>query len=208
MILLSLLLTVLAFAEPVFTTIFYDDGGTVYVGMKEFDKEKRESSQAQVAYFAYPLGEVSRIPLPEEIANRNIIGILPYKEKLFIITHQNEEKNDGPMIHLYNVQKESWKKLGQAACPAFTKVKLKANSVTFFCEQPAKKGKTKVRAKTISLGKERIYRSGTMRFPEFLLRYRGISLLLEGDAPNWTRMRIKSEEKERFFLANEIFQQK
>ena len=65
---LLLALTALpAFAETVptftFTTVFYDDGGNVYVGLKHAEGDKFES---QVISFPFPpMGTRTKIPLPD-----------------------------------------------------------------------------------------------------------------------------------------------
>ncbi len=207
----SILLTVLAQAhDPHFTTVFYDDGGIVYTALKKEDGVKKES---QVITFPFQGGARTRIPLPEEITTRDIIGLIPEKKKLFVLTHENETEKDGPMLHVFDSTDNSWKKLGQLICPAFTKVKMSSTKMIFFCEtnpvpgnQKRRKKKSSVVAKTISYGKERLYRSGTWRFPEFMLRYKSVFLLLEGNAPKWDRLRLKSAEGERVILATELYQ--
>jgi hypothetical protein len=199
-----------ATSNTYFTTVFYDDGGVVYVGLMREDGDKRE---AQVITFPFAGGERVRIPLPEEIQNRNVIGLIPEKKKLFVLTHKTETEKDGPMLHVFDADKGTWKKLGQLACPSFTKVKLSPTRMVFYCEtnRPVRRRRhrreSSVVAKVISFGRERLYRNGTWRFPEFMLRYKGTSLLLEGDAPTWTHLRIKPNEgEERLFQADELFQ--
>lgn len=193
-----------------FTTVFYDDGGIVYVGLKHLEGDKTES---QVISFPFPpMGTRTKIPLPDEVAHRDVIGLIPDREKLFVLTNSSEDKPEGPMLHLFDQKKNEWKKIGKVDCPTFTKVKLSSIQMTFYCEvnaAPSKKrrrrNRTPVVAKTLSFGKERIYRSGTWRFPEFLLRYKGMNLLLEGDAPNWDKLRLKSSEEERLIKAEDMF---
>jgi hypothetical protein len=196
--------------DPYFTTVFYDDGGIVYTALKKDDGLKKES---QVITFPFQGGARVRIPLPEEITTRDIIGLIPEKKKLFVLTHGYETDKDGPMLHIFDSNDNRWKKLGQLACPAFTKVKLSSTKMIFFCETNPVPGNNKKRrkkssvvAKTISFGKERLYRSGTWRFPEFMLRYKRVFLLLEGNAPKWDRLRLKSAEGERVMMATEIYQ--
>ena len=186
-----------------FTTVFYDDGGIVYVGLKQGEGE------AQVISFTYPpLGDRTKIPLPEEISHRDVVGLLPDREKLFVLTNGSGEKGDGPMLHLFDQKKNDWKKIGKLDCPTFTKVNLSATKMVFFCELPGlwRKGKPRVVAKTLSFGKERIYRKGTWRFPEFMLRYKGVALLLEGHAPTWDKLRLKSAQDDRLIKAEELFE--
>lgn len=199
-----------AAADAYFTTLFYDDGGIVYVGLK---KEENGAQESQLITFPFEGGERVRIPLPPEIANRDVIGLIPEKKKVFVLTHGSTSEKDGPMLHVFNRDDNSWKKLGQLACPAFTKAKLSSTAMVFFCETgnvTQRRGKRRgsgVVAKSISYGKDRLYRNGTWRFPEFMLRYKGVSLLLEGNAPTWDRLRLKSKEGvDRVFQANEIFQ--
>lgn len=198
--LLFFLFSLPALAAPTttFTTVFYDDGGVVYVGLKHGEGEKLES---QVISFPFPpMGTRTKIPLPEEVAHRDVLGLIPDRQKLFVLT-------SGPMLHLYDQQKNEWKKIGKLDCPVFTKVQLSSTKMVFFCEtgKPNKKGKVKVVGKALYFGKDRIFRSGTWRFPEFLLRYKGVNLLLEGDAPNWDKLRLKSPDEERLIKAEDLF---
>lgn len=195
-------------ADAIFTTLFYDDGGIVYVGLK---KEEGGKSESQVITFPFEGGARTRIPLPEEITNRDVIGLIPEKQKVFVLTHGSSTEKDGPMLHVFDREKHTWKKLGQLACPAFTKAKLTHSSMTFYCETGKfykRRGerRQRVAAKTIHYKGERLYRNGTWRFPEFMLRYKGVNLLLEGNAPTWDRLRLKSSEGERVLHANEVFQ--
>lgn len=182
-----------------YTTVFYDDGGIVYVGLKH------NGGEAQVMTFPFPpMGPRSKIPLPEEIQHRDVVGLLPDRAKLFVLTNGTGEAGDGPMLHLFDQKKNEWKKIGKVDCQTFTKVKLTATQMTFFCEVPGRK-KSRVVPKSLSFGRERIYRSGTWRFPEFLLRYKGVTLILQGNAPVWDKLRLKSGEEERLVPAEDLF---
>lgn len=181
---------------PIFTTIFYDSEGVVYAGLQR-------KNDAKVVAFEFPDGARTHIDLPDDIAGRDVIGVLPDREKLFILT----QGDDSPRVDLYNQKKKTWKKIGAVKCAAFTKVKIAATSLTFSCEAGmTKKGKVKVLPKVIHLGRDRLYRSGIMRFPEFLLRYKGVSLILEGQAPTWEKLRLKTDgAKDRVYQAKEFF---
>ncbi|MFX4404757.1 hypothetical protein ABTA52_20580, partial [Acinetobacter baumannii] len=75
---------------------------------------------------------------------------------------------------------------GKLDCPAFTKVTLKPTQMIFSCEVgKSRKGISHVVRKVIPLRKNRLSRPGVWRFPEFLLRYKGRTVLLEGPAPTW-----------------------
>lgn len=204
LILFSFIFSLSALAETnYFTTVFYDDGGTVYVGLKK----EGENSGSNIVSFPIAGGSKTVIALPKEISHREISGLIPDREKLFVLTTGKEEKFDGPMLHLFNQKKQEWKKVGQIQCPAFTSVKLSATRMVFYCEIPGKVNKLglpRVKPKILSYGKERLYRGGVWRFPEFMLRYRGVSLLLEGNAPHWERLRLKSESGERLFQSQDL----
>lgn len=192
-----------------FTTLFYDDGGIVYVGLKRVIEGKTE---AQVITFPFEGGARTRIPLPQEIENRDVIGLVPEKKKLFVLTQDSASEKGSLMLHIFDSASSTWKKLGQLACPSFTKAKLTSTQMVFFCEtnqiRKTRRGTSNaVVTKTLSYGKERLYRNGTWRFPEFMLRYKRVNLLLEGNAPNWDRLRLKSETGvDRLFPADELFQ--
>lgn len=199
------MLSILLFAlqaiasEPLFTTVFYDGEGVVYVGLKG-------ENESQITSFTYPDGTPSRIMLPEEIRTRNVIGVIPDREKLFVLTQSADHEDKTTRLDLYNQTDKDWKKIGAVDCIAFTKVKISASRLTFACEWKMHRGRLRVRNKVLRLGKERLYRSGTMRFPEFLLRYKSLAFILEGNAPSWDRLRIKAEgEEDRVIPARELF---
>lgn len=210
---LSVLLASFAFSftasaeEVIFTTVFYDDGGQVYVGLK---KGSGETAESQVLTFPYPMGDRIQIPLPEEIKGRDVVGLIPEKNKLFVLTHGATSAKDGPMLHVFDKDHNKWKKVGKVECPSFTKVKLDSRGMTFSCEvgtRKTRKGTKSVMAsKTIRYGADRLFRNGVWRFPEFMWRYKGVTLLLEGPAPAWDKLRIKAAEGERIIHANELFQ--
>ena len=77
--------------------------------------------------------------------------------------------------------------------------------MVFSCEVGVtRKGKAKVQRKAILLKKDRLYRKGVWRIPEFLLRYKGQTVLLEGKAPVWDKLRLRSSEGEKTINASDI----
>lgn len=192
-----------------FTTLFYDDGGLVYVGLKATNDD---GSGSQLVSFPFAGGEKTKIELPAELRSRSIVGVIPDRKKVFVISQIEEgEAKNSLMLHIHDLDQEVWKKIGQMECPTFTKVKTAAKAITVYCERktaPSKKKKkgrsAGVQAKVFSLGKERLYRKGTWRFPEFLLRYKGVTLILEGNAPYWNRLRLKSADGDRLIKADDL----
>lgn len=198
-LLCSLLLPLSASAAPPhFTTVFFDDGGIVYVGVKN------AVNDAMIVSLPFASGDRTLIPLPQDANRRDVIGLIPEKSKLFVIT-----TGDGTVLmHVYDRAKNSWTRLGKVNCPSFTKARLAASRITFSCEVgKTKKGKTRVQQKVISYGRERLYRTGIWRFPEFLLRHKGKVAVLEGDAPNWDTLRLRaSMDDERTITASDLLQ--
>jgi hypothetical protein len=185
-----------------FTTVFLDDEGVVYAGIKHGEPEVSE-----VVSFPFQAGERTNIPLPATIANRDVIGLLTEKEKLFVLTAPvSNAEDDGPLLYVYNRDLGKWNKVGGIECPTFTKVTMKSTQMIFSCEVgKSRKGKTHIIRKTISLRKNPIFRRGVWRFPEFLLRYKGRTVLLEGSAPNWDRIRLRSPDNvERSIAADDL----
>lgn len=169
-----------------FTTVFLDDENVVYVGVKHGEAP----GISEIISFPFDSGIRTNIPLPTEIAQRDVIGLITAKSKLFVLTNGS----DTPMLHTYDREKGRWNKIGQVNCPTFTKVTFKSSQMIFSCEVGvAKKGKVKVSSKSISLRKDPIFRTGVWRFPEFMLRYKGRVAILEGEAPNWDKLRLRTD---------------
>ena len=112
------------------------------------------------------------------------------------------------MLHVYDRDRGKWALVGKLKCPTFNKVVVKTSQMIFSCEAgKSRRGKGKVVRKTISLRRHRIYRHGVWRFPEFLLRYKGRTVLLEGPAPAWDRLRLRDTDKsERTISAEKLLQ--
>lgn len=189
-----------AFAsDPIFTTVFYDGEGVVHVGLKN-------DSESRIASFTYPDGAPNHVSLPEEIRARTVIGVIPDREKLFVLSQSADHNDKTTRLDLYNQAAKNWKKIGAVDCIAFTKVRISVDRLVFACEWKMHRGRLRVRNKELRLGKERLYRTGIMRFPEFLLRYKSLAFILEGSAPSWDKLRIKNEgEADRVIPAGELF---
>ncbi len=195
----SLFLSAFAFADaPHFTTVFFDDEGVVYVGVKN------TVGDATIVTLPFASGDRTLIPLPDDAARRDVIGLITEKRKLFVLS-----SGDGNLLlHVYDQEKRTWSRLGKVACPSFTKARISARKITFSCEVgKTRRGKNRVSQKTISYGKERMYRNGIWRFPEFLLRHKGRVAVLEGPAPHWNRLRLRaSDDEERTINASDLLQ--
>jgi hypothetical protein len=187
-----------------FTTVFLDDEGVVYVGVKHGDP-----ALSEIVSFPFKSGERTNIPLPAAIAGRDVIGLITQKPKLFVVTMPSGApgKGDGPMLHVYDPRTHRWALVGKVACPTFTKVTLKPTRMIFSCEVgKSRKGKVRVARKAIPLRRERIYRNGVWRFPEFLLRFKGRTVLLEGMAPAWDKLHLRSDDGQRTISADDLLQ--
>jgi hypothetical protein len=133
-----------------------------------------------------------------------VIGLLTEKAKLFVLT---TAEGDGPRLDVYDRDKGKWTLVGKVACPAFTKVKVRPTRMDFSCEVgKTRKGRVRIAHRTIFLHRNRIYRRGTWRFPEFLLRYKGRTVLLEGQAPAWDRVRLRDGSGERSITADDLLE--
>ncbi|MGZ3651344.1 MAG: hypothetical protein ACXVB9_10795 [Bdellovibrionota bacterium] len=198
---LLFLLPLAAHAEKArFTTVFLDDEGVVYVGVKHGDS-------SEILSIPFKSGERTSIPLPSAITSRDVVGLITEKQKLFVLTTHIGEKDDGPMLHVYDRDKSRWSMVGKVICPVFTKVTLKPTQMIFSCEVgKSRKGKVHVTRKVIALKHDRIFRRGNLLFPEFLLHYKGKTVMLEGEAPNWDTLRLRSEDGERTISADDLGQ--
>jgi hypothetical protein len=187
LVLLISALPVFADDRATFTTVFYDDFGIVYAGL---------SKGSLVKVVTFPLAQPQEKKFyptaPESFKDKRIVGFLPDKDKFFLVAITQKGDTDP---ELYMHKKDKWKRIGTTHCENFTKAKLLRHKLTFFCEELNKKKKVVIKSRTISLGREKLFRSGVFRFPEFLLRYKNVMLVLEGRAPDWSRLRIKQEQE-------------
>ena len=193
-------------AQALFTTVAYRDTEVLYVGLKG---SHASNPQSQIVLLQTKDNSKQNIKLPEEIAARDVIGIIPEKNKLFILSLRQSDLTDKPLLHVHDLENSSWKKIGDANCHSFIAARIRSSDISFRCEtgKKTRRGKAIFQWKSLPLGKERIFSaSGIVRFPEFLLRYGKQTISLEGLAPDWTRLRIKSDTKEQLFQAEELFE--
>lgn len=201
----ALLLPLSAHADKSrFTTVYLDDAGAVFVGVRHGG----DQGLSEIITFPFDSGARTSIPLPPEITKREVIGLVTEKNKLFVVTNHLGAADDGPTVHVYDRNSHKWTRIGHVECPVFTRVTLKPTQMTFSCESgKSRKGKTKISRKTISLKKDRIYnRSGSLIFPEFMLHFHGRTVMLEGEAPNWDTLRLRSDTGERTISADSLAQ--
>ncbi len=200
---LLFLLPMLANAAPVFTTVSYDRDEFFYLGLKKEDKGVNTDSSIAIVTnkdFSHEL-----IPLAPENASRDVVGIIPEEKKIFVLTMRTGEQGDNPLLSAYDRNSKKWRDIGSVNCPIFTKIGFSAKSLTFYCEYLTKRGKSKTRKMSLNLGNEHIHRKGSMRFPEFLIRYRKTDISLEGSALSWSRLRIKVDSTSKVIEASEIY---
>jgi hypothetical protein len=205
-LLLLLLIPLAAHAEKSrFTTVYLDDAGIVYVGVKHGG----DKGLSEIITFPFDSGNRTSIPLPAEITERDVIGLITEKHKLFVVTNHIGAADDGPTVHVYDRDHNKWTKVGHVVCPVFTRVTLSPTHMIFSCEagKRGRKGKTVIARKTISFKKDRIYnRSGSLIFPEFMLHFHGRTVMLEGEAPSWDTLRLRSDSGERTISADSLAQ--
>lgn len=190
-------------AAAVLTTVSYDGREFLYIGAKKQDEGQNASSAVAVVSskdFGHEL-----ILLPDSISKRDVIGVIPEGQKIFVLTQITSSQDDGPLLSVYNRESKKWKDIQSVDCPIFTKVGFRKKELVFYCERLTKRGKSKVRKKVLSLGSERIHRKGSMRFPEFLIRHRKLDISLEGLALSWDRLHIKKETEDKVLPAAELY---
>lgn len=108
-------------ADPVFTTVAYDND-QLYTGVKLRDPEKPIAS---IAVIDAKSGTHENISLPDEISKRDIIGIIPESDRIFVLTQDTSKApGDAPLLYVFHKGKAQWKKLSSVDCPVFSNAKL------------------------------------------------------------------------------------
>ena len=135
------------------------------------------------------------VPLPKELAGREVIALLPAGERWLVVTQWTMEQGDAPQVHGWNPAKKSWKKLGTFDCTAVIGLRVEASSIVLRCEDVTDPAAPKVVEKKLALDKIRPA-PGNFDLPQSASKGAGVEASLEGTAPDWDRVRVKSADQD------------
>ena len=188
-----------AATDSFFTTVAYDGKNSLFLGWKKDDKEEIISKVLE-----YKIDDKTshQISLPEGLNKSDVVGIIPDADNIAILTYKPEDKT--PRVHVLKRSTNTWKEKGKAPCLSFAKITLMKSRLVFHCESLNRRGKTRITRKNLELGKDRIDLRGFVRVPDFLIRYKGLQVFLEGMAPYWEKMRIRKDEVDTFVSASDF----
>ncbi len=188
--------TAFASSDSFFTTVAYDGKDSLFLGWKS------EENVTKIVEYKVNENSSKEIALPKEMVGKDVIGIIPDTESLAVLTYTQNDKV--PLIHVLKRNSEVWHEKGKAPCLSFAKITLKKNRLVFHCERLTRRGRTHIDRKVFDLGKDRIFLSGFVRIPDFLIRYKDLQVFLEGQAPHWDKMRIRRDDNDRFVSASDF----
>jgi hypothetical protein len=183
---------------PTFTTLSYS-GKNVFAGVKSQEKGKEpETYILQVSISEKFIS--TKVKLPKELVHREVIGIFPaQKEQILVISQRTVEQGDIPQFHLFDPTSKEWKKVAVGGCPSFMKIKFKNSEVSLGCLETDGKGLEKEISKRVKLDGVILKSSGEVSLPLLKVESGELKAELQGDAPEWNRLKIGLNNKEKVF---------
>jgi hypothetical protein len=194
----SLLLTTGACAQsPVFTSLS-STGGTIFAGVKlESKGNEPETYLLKVSSVAMTSDKIS---LPEEISHREVVALFPAEKNLLVVMSQKTvEQGDKPLFHSYDSDKKEWKKLAEADCTSFAKLKVDKQSVTLKCLETNAKGDEVETLKKVPLKGVTLTQTGDITLPLAKVEKDAVKAELLGDSFEWKELKVGADKKEKVF---------
>jgi hypothetical protein len=194
----SLLLTTAACAQsPVFTSLS-STGGTIFAGVKLESKGNEPETYLIKVSSAEMTSD--KIALPSEISHREVVALFPAEKNLLVVMSQKTvEQGDKPQFHSFDTTKKEWKKLAEADCISFAKLKVEKEAVTFICVETNAKGDEVETMKKVALKGVTLTQTGDVTLPLAKIEKDAVKAELLGDSFEWKELKVGVDKKEKVF---------
>jgi hypothetical protein len=196
--LVTLLSTSGVLAQGQFFTTLTSIEKDVYAGVK-IEKKGDEPE----TYILQVSGEgltSKKIMLPEELAHREVVALIPAEKKqLVLVSQRTIEQGDKLQFHLFNPEKEEWKKLSELDCNSFAKMKKEKKGLVLNCISTDEKGKEIEKKKNVSFKEVTLYELGEVTLPLSKIQNNLIQAELLGDSFEWKDLKVGINKKEKVF---------
>lgn len=194
----SFLFTTAACAQaPVFTTLS-SAGSNIFAGVK-LEKEGMEPETYLMQVTSEKMSS-QKVQLPTELAHREVVGLFSTEDnKLLVMTQRTVEQGDKPLLHTFDPVKKEWKKIAEADCPSFAKIKVEPSALTFKCSETNEKGVEVISDKKVSLSGVKLKASGELTLPFQKVDQNQLKAELLGEAFEWKQLKVGFNKKEKVF---------
>ena len=194
----TLVFSSVSFAQsPIFTTLT-SSGKSVFAGVKL--QEKGMEPDTYILEVSGDQLASKKIPLPAEIMHREVVGLFPAEgNQIVVLSQRTVEQGDKPLFHSYNPAKKEWKKIAEADCVSFAKLKVEVSSVTFTCVETDKKGDEVEVAKKVALSGIKLKPTGEISLPMKKVEQNSLKAELLGEAFEWKELKVGFNKKEKVF---------
>ena len=194
----SFLLSTAACAQaPVFTTLS-STGKSVFAGVK-LEKEGMEPETYLMEVSSDKMSS-QKIQLPTELLHREVVGLFSAEKNLLLVmTQRTVEQGDKPLLHVFDPSKKEWKKVAEADCTSFAKIKVEPSALTFKCSETNEKGEEVITDKKVSITGIKLSTSGELTLPLQKVDKDQIKAELLGEAFEWKQLKVGFNKKEKVF---------
>ncbi|OFZ20666.1 MAG: hypothetical protein A2X94_04095 [Bdellovibrionales bacterium GWB1_55_8] len=149
-------------------------------------------------------GTTSSIELPAELRDREIVGILPAKQGVYVISQYTIEQGDQPLVHHFDTGPGRWKRVGQVDCPAFSVIHSSKKDLTFECEELDESGKTMPKKKSLALLKQFPVTARDLKIPQTQDAAASREVRLQGTPFEWDSLKVRLDKKEKTYDASAL----
>lgn len=182
---------------PMFTTVCVS-GHDIFAGAKIV----REGWEIRSYILRVSLDKLtsSKIMLPKEIANREIIELFSAEKNVLIVMSQwTSGQGDNPQFHRYDIKTKKWKKIGETDCITFHKVKVEREAVIFSYYKYNAEGKKVEEQKKAAFSGVNLTHLGEYNIPIIRVNNGSMRAELMGEKYLWNGLKVHLSEKEKVF---------
>lgn len=193
-LLFSTLISVNSWGLSTFTNVTQLDNA-IYAGVKSVEPEmEMESYLIEVNVKDLSSKKVS---LPSDIVNREIVGLVPARDHLIVITQNTRGGGDRPLIHSLAQNSKSWKQIGEVDCISFANINVTSTFLEFSCEETSPKGEVKKVNKQIDT--KILLKSQSLKLPVTQFKSEQVEASLIEEDLDLTKLKVTKGKQEKIF---------
>lgn len=191
---ISSVITLSSWGAATFTNLAQLDSA-IYAGVK--NEEKGMELKSHLLEVKVKDLSSRKINLPSDIDTREIVGLIPAKDHLVVITQNTRGGGDKPLIHSFSSTYNNWKKIGEIDCISFADVKVTSSSLEFSCEQTTPEGEVKKVTKKIDT--KLSLKAQELTLPVTKLKSSEAEASLVEEDLDWTKLKVTKGKQDKIF---------
>jgi hypothetical protein len=184
------------------TAVAVSSAERVYVGAK-LQPKSFELLSSLVEVNAKTL-RIRTIQLPKSLRSREILAIIPLKDRFYLLTQWAIEQGDYPILHRYDQLTGSWQQIGSIECSTFDLIQLNHDQLTVSCKTETKDGTIQRMNKRLALGSFGTTDVLEIQIPQLKDSRKKTSAALIGAPYHWDKLQIVSKGRKHTLSSQKI----